>query len=77
MASRVTLKAVNKALNSAGVGAELFKGDGYYYFIGNAMNHCQEQGVYGVRLLSDLSIEQWVEEALNKKHEVDSYSVYD
>ena len=43
----------------------------------NDMNHCQEQGVYGVRGLSDLSVELWVEEALSKKHEADSYSVYD
>lgn len=63
---RTTLAAVNKALASAGIDAELVKGRGYFYFVGSDMDYAEEQGVYGVFRLSDLSVTQWVEEARSK-----------
>lgn len=60
---RTTLAAVNKALAAAGIDAELVKGRGYFYFVGSDMDYAEEQGVYGVFRLSDLSVTQWVEEA--------------
>lgn len=61
-----TLAAVNKALAAAGIDAELVKGRGYFYFVGSDMDYAEEQGVYGVFRLSDLSVTQWVEEARSK-----------
>ncbi|AFB83329.1 hypothetical protein PSV3_00171 [Septimatrevirus PSV32] len=63
---RTTLAAVNKALAAAGIDAELVKGRGYFYFVGSDMDYAEEQGVYGVFRLSDLSVTQWVEEARSK-----------
>lgn len=63
---RTTLAAVNKALAAAGIDAELVKGRGYFYFVGSDMDYADEQGVYGVFRLSDLSVTQWVEEARSK-----------
>jgi len=63
---RTTLAAVNKALAAAGIDAELVKGRGYFYFAGSAVDYAEEQGVYGVFRLSDLSVSQWVEEARSK-----------
>lgn len=61
--ARVTIKQVNKALEAAGIKAELVKGDGYFYFHGEAMDNAAEQGVYGVYRLGELSVERWVQEA--------------
>ena len=63
---RTTLAAVNKALAAAGIDAELVKGRGYFYFVGSDMDYAEEQGVYGVFRLSDLSVTQCVEEARSK-----------
>lgn len=60
---RITLVQVNKALRAASLDCELVKGSGYFYFQGPAVDMAQEQGVYGVYRLSDLSIEQWIQEA--------------
>lgn len=60
---RVTLAEVNKALKVNGIDCELIKGQGYFYFQGPAVETAFEQGVYSVFRLSDLSVEQWVEEA--------------
>lgn len=63
---RTTLAAINKALAAAGIDAELVKGRGYFYFVGSDMDYAEEQGVYGVFRLSDLSVTQLVEEARSK-----------
>lgn len=60
---RITLAQVNKALKDASFDCELVKGRGYFYFQGPAVDLAGEQGVYGVYRLSDLSIEQWIQEA--------------
>jgi hypothetical protein len=58
-----TLKKVNAELTRADIRADLVKDDGYFYFVGQDVELAQEQGVYGVFLLNNLSLEQWVEEA--------------
>jgi hypothetical protein len=63
---RVTINNINKALAQEGIKAEIVKGDGYFYFVGDDMDTVKEQGVYGVRNLSSLTIEQWVQEARDK-----------
>lgn len=63
---RVTINNINKSLVDAGIKAELVRGDGYFYFIGDDVSMVEEQGVYGVYHLSALTIEQWVEEAKSK-----------
>jgi len=67
---RTTLAAVNKALAAAGIDAELVKGDGYFYFVGQDVELAREQGVYGVFRLNDLSLEQWVEEARQRMQDI-------
>lgn len=64
--SRVTIKRVNEALKAAGIDAELVAAKDYFYFSGPAMDLVQEQGVYGVYRLNDLSLERWVAEAKEK-----------
>lgn len=57
-----TKKAIDAALKSSGIDAEIFKGNGYFYFVGLSVNLASEQGVYGVARFSDLSVDRWVEE---------------
>lgn len=64
--ARTTINQVNKALKAAGIDAELLRGEGYFYFSGKAMDVVQEQGVYGVYRLNELSVERWVAEAQGK-----------
>lgn len=64
--ARVTINAINKALEEAGLDCQINKGDGYFYFTGSSVDLAMEQGVYGVYRLGDLSIEQWVEQAKEK-----------
>ena len=58
---RRTLNTVNKAINFAGLNAELVKGEGYFYFVGSQVD-TGKGGVY-VNALNELSVEEWVEEA--------------
>lgn len=64
--SRVTIKQVNEALKAEGIDAEIVRGDGYFYFFGPSMDLANEQGVYGVVRLSDMSVERWVQEAKDR-----------
>lgn len=66
----LTLRKVNGELTRAGIRAELVKGDGYFYFVGQDVELAQEQGVYGVFRLNDLSLEQWVEEARQRMQDI-------
>ena len=66
----LTLKKVNAELTRADIRAELVKGDGYFYFSGQDVELAQEQGVYGVFRLNDLSLEQWVEEARQRMQDI-------
>lgn len=61
-----TVKNINQSLQDAGIDAEIVRGDGYFYFTGPSMDLVEEQGVYGVTRLSDLSVERWVAEAKAK-----------
>lgn len=63
---RVTLNNINLELSRQGIKAELVKGNGYFYFIGDDVELAEEQGVYGVYRLSDLSVDQWIQEAKDK-----------
>lgn len=58
----VTLNRVNKALEAAGINGELFKGDGYFYFMGESFDKSNKPGVYVVSI-NQLTFEQWMEEA--------------
>jgi hypothetical protein len=67
----LTLKKVNAELTRAGIRAELVKGDGYFYFVGQDVELAQEQGVYGgVSRLNNLSLKQWVEEARQRMQDI-------
>jgi len=60
--NKATKKSIDAALKSAGISAEIVKGNGYFYFSGDSMNLAKQQGVYGVCRYSDLSVERWVDE---------------
>jgi len=62
----MTLHQINKAIKAKGYKAELFKGDGYFYFFGDDVDTCKEQGVYGVCHVTDLTVEQWIKELEDK-----------
>ena len=55
-------KTIDAALKEAGLDCEIFKGNGYFYFVGKSVDLASEQGVYGVARFSDMSIARWVEE---------------
>lgn len=65
---RVTISAINKSLAAAGIDAEIHRGDGYFYFSGPPVDLAQEQGVYGVTRLSELSVSAWVDQARQKSN---------
>jgi hypothetical protein len=64
-----TVRSINAALKRAGINAEIVRGEGYYYFFGDDVELTREQGVYGVRYLHQLTVEQWVAEAKEKANE--------
>jgi hypothetical protein len=58
---RVTLKAINEALNGLVPDVRLAKGDGYFYFTsGETVNWLDT--TLRVPTLSSLTLEQWIEE---------------
>lgn len=59
----MNIRTVNKAIAEAGIRAQLVRGTGYYYFVGDDVSLARETGVYGVYRLNDLTLEQWLEEA--------------
>ena len=69
-AKRLTLATVNKAVAAAVPGAELVKGEGYFYFIGAGFERAKSASVYVPRL-NDLSLERWVEEAKSIHAEIE------
>jgi hypothetical protein len=67
----LTLRAVNLAIAHLG-DITLYKGDGYFYFIGDNVN--PSAGVYVYRL-GELSMEEWVEEAAARMQTIEDYEV--
>ncbi len=63
--ARVTIKSINRAILDAGLNAEIVRGVGYFYFVGDDVDLRKESSVYVYRL-NELSIEEWVEEAREK-----------
>lgn len=59
---KATKRNIDKAIKKSGINAEIFKGNGYFYFVGNSINLAKQQGVYGVARFSDLTVDRWVEE---------------
>jgi len=53
---------IDNAIKKLGIEAEIFKGNGYFYFVGKSMDFAKQQGIYGVYRFSDLSLDRWVEE---------------
>lgn len=58
---RVTLKAINEALNGLVPDVRLAKGDGYFYFTSGETANWLDTTVR-VPTLSSLTLEQWIEE---------------
>ena len=61
--TRLTLKAVNKAIAAKGIKAELVKGEGYFYFIGDAVEtgHADSTSVWAFSL-NQLNLDAWLDE---------------
>ena len=64
--ARLTLKAINAALEAAGHPERLVKGAGYFYFVGGTSDEWPRQGVYVYRL-GHLTLAEWVREHANLK----------
>lgn len=60
--TKITTKAVNKALVANGINAEIVRGEGYWYFSGEGTGTWKSTSVYTMRL-NDLSVHEWVEQA--------------
>ena len=58
---RVTLKAINEALNELAPDVGLAKGDGYFYFTSGETANWLDTTVR-VPTLNSLTLEQWIEE---------------
>lgn len=56
---RVTINNVNAALRSAGIDAELVRGDGYFWFDGPDVERAYTSSVMTAHLTS-MSVEEWV-----------------
>jgi len=55
-----TLNQVNMELNAAGADAQLYKGNGYMYFEGQATETWKSTIVSGISSVKQMSVEQWV-----------------
>ena len=58
---RLTLEAINEKLATLGKGAELTRGDGYFYFSGGEASDWLDRTVK-VRTLASLTLDQWIDE---------------
>jgi hypothetical protein len=61
-APRLTILNVNKAIVALGIKAELVKGEGYFYFIGDDVDACLSTSVYVYRLTDIPTIIGWIDE---------------
>lgn len=61
MTKRVTITAVNKALEAADYPERICKGNGYWYFIEGQAHTWRSSSVMTCHL-SDFTVEQWVAE---------------
>lgn len=59
----IQTRTINKALAAKGIKAELIKGEGYFYFIGDDVD-CNVDGVY-VFSLNELTLDRWIDEAVS------------
>ena len=61
---KTTIASVNKALKQMGVAERLAKEPklGYFYFFGGNSAGWLISGVYGVANVSDLTVDQWINE---------------
>lgn len=59
--TRLTIKAVNKAIAARGIKAELVKGTDFFYFTGNAVGKFDSTKVY-VTHINDLPLQRWLDE---------------
>ena len=61
--TRLTIKTVNKAIAAEGIALELVAGEGYFYFIGDGINHAfNNSSVYTYRL-NYQTLDQWIADA--------------
>lgn len=54
-----TNKIVKAIKDKFGFDVELFKGDGYYYFVGECVDNCKSSSVY-VNSLNSMTLEMWL-----------------
>lgn len=57
----LTLETVNAAIAAKGIAAELVKGAGYFYFVGDAVENAFTTSVYVYRVYH-LPLDQWLAE---------------
>lgn len=71
----MTTKAqVNRALAAKGYQAEIWRGDGYWYFFGPDADCFLEQGVYGCAYLSHMPVADWIEAFEAKREEAELFA---
>ena len=59
---RLTIKNVNAMIAALGIKAELVKGRGYLYFIGDDVDFAKSTSVYVYRISDYQSINMWMDE---------------
>ena len=60
----ITYKKLNRILREIDPTAELIKGNGYHYFVGNSVERAYTTSVM-VNTLNSLSLDQWINEFLS------------
>lgn len=56
------IKQFNKQIADKGIAAELVKGDGYFYFVGEAIDETKVDSSVMVYAFRHLTLDQWWEE---------------
>lgn len=60
MAQRLTIRRINEALKARGITDELVRGNGYFYFWGDAAIKWGHSSVYVCKLNHIPTVEQWM-----------------
>lgn len=69
--TKLTTATVNKELKRLGFEERLYRGNGYYYFAEGGTPYWESSSVF-VPAVTDLTLQEWVDEVVDRKKEEES-----